>query len=224
MTTPDELRAAFIKSRGLSLASNPVPAPPPVVVPPPQEPVTRSVQTIPITPTEAPIRTNPDGTLAGNITSNRVDNPASWVTPPVVAPAPDAAVVAAPPARVPPSAFPVGGVAPVPNTAPVIEQGAGGGVSLNSNPVAPGWAGTVGIPTSPEESKWWEKGAKNAEMMAGLEAMAKGARPKPAGDSGANTISPMSSLQPNAPGQLSSDLMQSILQNRRRKYGVSLAG
>jgi hypothetical protein len=223
MPTPDELRNAFIKSRGLNLTSNPVVAPPPIAIPPPTP-----VQTIPITPTPTdptaePIRMPPpEAVQAWRNGANRDIAAGDTNLPPAVV-SPDAAVVAAPPARVP-SAFPVGGADPIVATKPVVEQGAGGGISLNSTPVSPGWAGTVGIPTSPEESKWWEKGAKNAEMMAGLEAMAKGAKPKPAGDSGANTITPMSSLQPNAPGQLSSDLMQSIIQNRRRKYGISLAG
>lgn len=198
--TPDEFRNAFIKSRGLNLTSTPVPIPPPT-----------PVQTVPITPTEEPVRMP----SAEAVEAWRNSTPV--VQPPPVQPA-----LAAPPARVP-SAFPTGGTAPIVATRPVIEQAPGGGVSLNTNPIAPGWAGTVGLPASPEESKGFDKGQKYNEALAGLGEIAKGLKPKPAADTGANTITPMS-VQPNQPSNLSAELMGQILQGRRRKYGISLAG
>src|SRR4249919_334189 len=140
--TPEEFRLQFMKNRGITLDTPPA----------------NVVQTVPITPTAAPppvvppqpivpppspspvVRTNPDGTLAGNVTSNRVDNPAEWVTPPVVAPA--STVAAAPPVR-PPSAFPAGGADAVPFSRPTVEPNQAGGLTLASNPVQ-GWGGTVG--------------------------------------------------------------------------------
>ena len=224
--TPEELRAAFIKSRGLNLTSTPVP---PVAIPPPTP-----VQTQPIIPTAQSSTLPPPASTVivpspgGGPTDPNAEpvriNPhgAPAIAPPVVQPPPVQPVAAAPPARVP-SAFPVGGTAPIVATNPVIEQGPGGGVSLNTNPVAPGWAGTVGLPASKAESEGFMKGQKYNDLIAGLEGISKGLNPKKSGDTGANTITPMS-VQPNQPSNLSAELMGQILQGRRRKYGISLAG
>ena len=120
-----------------------------------------------------------------------------------------------------PKAFPTGDAPPVPFN-PVREPGPAG-VSLNSTPVAPGWAGSVGLPSTPQEAAIWEKATKNADLMSGLETAVKGLKPKPAGDSGANTITPMS-VQPNAPSQVSGELMAQLLQHARRPRGLTLTG
>jgi hypothetical protein len=211
--TPDEFRNAFIKSRGLTINDSPIPQIP--------------VQSVPITPTD-PVRTDIIPSPGGPATIPGVHRLYPAGPPPVVPPElpPEGPAQVVPPitpgaAYARPKAFPTGDAAPVPFN-PVREPGPAG-VSLNSTPVAPGWAGTVGLPGSPEEAKGFDKGQKYNEALAGLETIAKGLKPKPAGDSGANTITPMS-VQPNAPSQVSGELMAQLLQHARRPRGLTLTG
>src|SRR6185369_9110473 len=113
--TPEEFRQQFMKLRGLNIDSTPVVSPP--IVPTPITPV-------PVRSMDAPpIRTNPDGTLAGNLTSNRIDNP-------------------------------------------VVQQSPTG-ITLNSTPAAPGWAGTIGQTASPEAAQAYDAGKNNEKIMGG---------------------------------------------------------
>lgn len=214
--TPDEFRNAFIKSRGLTINDSPIPQIP--------------VQTVPIQPDGVPpspglpppqrtdIYNSPGGPATPGTPVFRLDRGA--VIPPetpaqVVPPINPSAAYAKP------SAFPTGDAPAVPFN-PIREPGPAG-VSLNSTPVAPGWAGTVGLPGTPEEAKGFDKGQKYNEALTGLGEIAKGLKPKPAADSGANTITPMSS-QPNAPSQVSGELMAQLLQHARRPRGLTLTG
>jgi hypothetical protein len=211
--TPEQFRAQFIKSRGLTINDSPIPQVP--------------VQSVPIAPTDPaqgretiviPPPPGAGGPTDPNAPPFRLDRGA--VLPPegpaqVVPPITPGAAYAKP------SAFPTGAAPAVPFN-PIRDPGPAG-VSLNSTPVAPGWAGTVGLPASPEESKGFDKGQKYNEVLTGLEQIAKGAKPKASGDSGANTITPMS-VQPNAPSQVSGELMAQLLQHARRPRGLTLTG
>lgn len=203
--TPDEFRAAFIKSRGLNLNSAPIP----VAAPTP-------VQTIPITPTDvipgAPA-TDPTAPPFRMPEQSAVDKWRAGVdTDPMTHSSP-----ATP--RIKPGAFPTSDVAPVAN---VSAPTGPGGITLNSAPIAPGWAGTVGLPNTPEAAKSFTAGQNYSDLLGGLGEMAKGAKPKPAATD-LNTITPMSQ-QPNAGIGGAQELLAQLLQNRRRNYGISLTG
>lgn len=203
----EKLRAlAAARLAGTTLNSAPVPVPPPVVAPVPVEEPIR----MPSPEAVRAWRTGANQDIASGVTAN--PNAAAATAPPM----PRTAV-----AR-PPAAFPTEGAAPIVATRPAVEQGPAG-ISLASNPMALGWAGTVGLPGTPEESKAFDKGQKYNELIAGLGEISKGFKPKPAGDTGANTITPMSS-QPNAPSQLSAELMNTILQSKKRPRGLTLTG
>lgn len=208
--------AANAAARGITLNNAPVPIPAaaPVVVPP--APVAPEVRTDIIrspggpatNPTDPPVRLYPHG------------------TPPVVAPeqlpTPPAAVPAMPLATPrPPARFPTEDVPPVAN---VPAPTGPGGITLNSAPVAPGWAGTVGLPPS-EASKAFDEGKDYQKMLAGIGEVAKGLKPKSndAALAAATTISPMS-VQANQPNQLSAELMNTILQSKRKPRGLTLTG
>ena len=203
--TPEEFRRQFMLSRGMTLDTSPIPQIP--------------VQAERIVPTEAPppapppvIRTNPDGTIAGNITSNPTDNPDQWKIPPAPASVP-------PPAYAKPPAFPPAEVAPIPNVPPATGPA---GITLNSAPVAPGWAGTVGLP-APDQVQAFGQGQNYEKAMAGLDEIAKGFKGPKTQQTDLTTITPMSS-QPNQPGQLSAELMNTLLQAKRRPRGLTLTG
>ena len=194
--TPDEFRNAFIKSRGLNLTSNPIPIPPPT-----------PVQTVPITPTDPtqpPVRTNPDGSLVGNMTSNKIDNPTAW-NPASVPPMP---LAAAPP---PPAPFPTQGAPAVPYSRPAVEQAPGGGLSLASNPVQD-WRGSVGVGDGAAPAA-----DTNKTLEGGLSAIAdivKASAQKPKQDSQMNALTPMS-VQPNTNSPLAADLLTSLMKRNR---------
>ena len=117
-----------------------------------------------------------------------------------------------------PAAFPAGGVAPVPNVA--APQGPGG-ISLNSTPTAPGWAGTVGIPAPPVDAKSFQAGSDMQKALGGLEEVAKGLKGKESKSSDLNTITPMSSAPLGGGGnQMGAELLGQLLAAHRRNYGV----
>jgi hypothetical protein len=126
-----------------------------------------------------------------------------------------------PPVR-PPAAFPAQ-AEPVPYSKPAIEQQ---GTTLTSGgPQAPGWAGTVGLPTTPAEAKAFEKGGNYEKLLGGLEEINKGIKNKPndAAAAAAATINP-SSLQPNQANQLAAQLMNTMLMSKQRQRGLTLTG
>ena len=139
-----------------------------------------------------------------------------------VVPDPSAAPAAVPPmprsVPRPPPAFPTQDVPPVANVAAPTGPG---GITLTSAPVAPGWAGTVGLPATPEEVKAFEKGGNYEKLMGGLDEVAKGLKPKQAADPNASVISPMTS-QPNMPNQMAGELMAALMNSKKR--GLTLAG
>ena len=142
--------------------------------------------------------------------------------PPVVAPVaalPTAApLVAAPPVVAPPAWEPDPKQAIV---APPV------GLTLTSAPGSPqpaqNWAGSIGLPGSPEEAKAFDKGQKYNELMAGLEDIKKGLQPKVDSKVAAEqaTITPMG-LQPNMANKAASDLMTQLLASKRQRRGLSL--
>lgn len=214
--TPEELRAAFIKSRGLNLTSTPVDAP---IVPTPI-PVQRGIVPPPVRtdilpspggpatdPTAPPHRLPP----AEAVEAWRRGTPLPTI-PPEVEPS-----VAAPPARVPP-AFPAGGTAPVIATNPVVEQSPTG-VTLNTTPVAPGWAGTVGLPSTPEEAKVFDKGSDYQKMLSSLDDVAKGLKPKAPVAAIPNLVA--GAPEPNQSNQLAAQLMAAMMNKNR---GLTLTG
>jgi hypothetical protein len=134
---------------------------------------------------------------------------------------------AAPPPMAQPGPFPTE-AAPVPYTQPAVQAGGPSGVSMNSNPVAQGWAGTVGLGgQTPAEKAAFTQGNDYAKTMAGLEEISKGMKPKvgDAAQAAAATIAPMSAAaQPNVPSALAHDLMMQIMQGRRKPQGLTLTG
>jgi len=130
-----------------------------------------------------------------------------------VIPTPSAAPVIPPPAPVvPPQQFP-DRTSPVPYAPP--------GVSLTSTPAdtpQTGWAGTVGQTEAPAPAAIG--GPNYDKLMAGLEDVAKGLKPKVQQDSGAATITPMVS-QPNQANQAAAQLMTAMLNKPR---GFTLTG
>jgi hypothetical protein len=80
------------------------------------------------------------------------------------------------------------------------------------------------MPQSAPEAKAFEKGVDYNKMVAGLEEISKGMKPKvdPQAAAAAATISPMSS-QPNQPSSLAHDLMNTLLAGRRNR-GLTLTG
>jgi hypothetical protein len=139
--------------------------------------------------------------------------PPAQVVPPVNPSAP----YAKPPKEFPTEAAPAVPFNPVRDPGPT-------GVSLNSNPVAPGWAGTVGLPGTPteKEAAAFNQGQNMSELVKGLETMKKGIQNKSTATD-LNTLTPMSA-QPNVPSQVSGELMAQILQNARRPRGLTLTG
>ena len=191
------------KPMGLSLASPPPITPGALAIPPVRTDMYPSPGGPATDPTAPPFRLDPSaapppglqGTLPPGLASKDV-------LPPGLANR----------GLTPPSPFPVNGAPAVPNTIPNVNAGPGG-LTLNSTPAAPGWAGTVGVP-SPGAAP-----AANPEMDKTLDAlgeMAKGINPKPIADPMATTITPMTA-QPNQPNSLSFDLMAQLL-NRRRGF------
>jgi hypothetical protein len=94
-------------------------------------------------------------------------------------------------------------------------------MTLNSTPAAPGWAGTVGLPPPPKDPDSFIQGQDYQKLMSGLGDVAKGLKPKPVADTGATTITPMTS-QPNAPNAMAAQLMAALLQGKNR--GLTLTG
>lgn len=222
--TPEEFRLRFIQNRGLNINSTPLP-PPPVDAPivPTQVPVTRGGADL-APPIRTDILPSPGGPATDPTAPPHRLPPAeaveAWrrgVPLPDVPPAAEPPV-AAPPARVPP-AFPAGGVAPVIATNPVVDQAPGGGVTLNSTPVAPGWAGTVGIPATPEEAKAFDKGSDYQKLMSGLDEVAKGMKPKAPVAAIPNLVA--GAPEPNQSNQLAAQLMAAMLNKNR---GLTLTG
>jgi hypothetical protein len=112
---------------------------------------------------------------------------------------------------------------PVPYSKPAIEQA---GTTLTSGgPQAPGWAGSVGLPSSAEESKGFDKGQKWGEIAAAAGDAMKALQNKPsdAASAAAATINP-SSLQPNSANQLAAQLMSTMMMSKQRQRGLTLTG
>jgi hypothetical protein len=134
---------------------------------------------------------------------------------------------AAPPPMAQPGPFPTEAAA-VPYTQPAVQAGGPSGITMNSTPAAPGWAGTVGLGgQTPQEKAAFTQGNDYAKTVAGLEEISKGLRPKvsDAAAAAAATITPMSSgAQPNIPSSLAHDLMMQVLQGRRKPQGLTLTG
>jgi hypothetical protein len=174
---------------GLSLATPPMVAPPPVM------------------------RLDPAAT---DNWRNRVDQDVrNGVVPNPAAP---------PPPMAQPGPFPTQAAA-VPYTQPAVQEGGPSGITMNSTPAAPGWAGTVGM-DAPAKSNF-APGGNFDKTMAGLDEIAKGLKPKvsDAAQAAAATITPMSvGAQPNVPSALAHDLMMQIMQGRRKPQGLTLTG
>lgn len=138
-------------------------------------------------------------------------NPADYQAWRTSAPIPTAA-----PQR--PAPFPAGGTAPVPNVAAPTGPG---GITLNSAPTAPGWAGTVGLPATPEASSAFDRGADWQKMLGLAGDVAKGIKGKAPTATDMNTITPMSpSPVGGGGGQMGAELLAQLLSARRRNYGV----
>lgn len=194
--TPEEFRIAFMKSRGLSLDGTPIPQIP--------------VQTVPITPTDEPIRMpNPEAVAAWRAGANQ-DIANGVVGTPSVPPMP-----AVPPVK-PPAVFPPDAAPAVPYTQPAVAQT---GTTLTSTPMDPnaGWAGSIGMPGTPAEA--YKLGGDREKLLSGLDEIAKGMKGKAPVDPGASIITPMTS-QPNQPNQLAYQLMAGLRRNR----GLTLTG
>jgi len=192
--------AAAAKAAGITLNSAPVPpvvAPSPEIVPPVRMPPPEAVQAW---------RSGVNQDIASGVATS-----------------PSAAVAAAPAMPLatprPPARFPTQDVPPVAN---VPAPTGPAGITLNSAPVAQGWAGTVGLPATPEEAKAFASGQDWAKITSIGDDVAKALRPKAAPDNGAATISPMS-VQPNQPSQLSGELMAALLKSKQPR-GLTLTG
>jgi len=215
--TPEEFAAKIRAARGITLTGTPITPIP--------DPATRSFAVPPVIPPAAPdesIRTDVIRAPGGPATDpaappvNLYPHGRPPLVPPVdispaavTAPSPSVARAAPPPARV----FPVEGTDPVPTAPP--------GVSLTSTPAqnpALGWAGTVGLPGTPEEAKAFDKGGDYQKMLAGMDDIAKGMRPKAPV---ANPFPVMTAEQPNNPNQMAGQLMAALMQNKR---GLTLTG
>jgi hypothetical protein len=210
--TPEEYRTAFIKSRlggaGMTITDTPIPQ--------------RSVQTVPIQPTE-PVRTDVIPPTGGA--------PTDPAAPPMRMPSPDAVQawrngVQPPDPTIPPAAPAIPPLPPRPPQAFPTQQAdavpyAPPGVSLTSAPEAtpaPGWAGTVGM-TNPDEAKGFDKGQKYGTALASLDEIAKGFKPKaPTG----NPFPVVTAEQPNQPNQMAMQLMAAIMAGKNR--GLTLTG
>jgi hypothetical protein len=111
----------------------------------------------------------------------------------------------------------------VPYSKPAIEQQ---GTTLTSGgPQAPGWTGSVGLPTSAEESKGFDKGQKWGEIASAAGDAIKAIQNKPsdAASAAAATINP-TSIQPNQSNQLAAELMNTMLMSKQRQRGLTLTG
>jgi hypothetical protein len=211
--TPEEFRQQFMKLRGLSIDSTPI-VPTSVSTVPVQP--TNEVRTVivpspgggPTDPNALPHRLNPYGPPKAP-PSDIPDTPA--VRSAVAAPA----VLPAVPAK-PPAPFPTTPVDPVPN----VPQATGpAGITLNSAPIAPGWAGTVGIPASPEAAQAYDAGKNNEKIMGGLDEIAKGLHPKAQQVQVPNLLA--GAPEPNQANQMAAQLMAAMV-NRNR--GLTLTG
>ena len=197
--TPEELRAAFLKSRGLNLDSSPVPQIP--------------VQTVPITPTEpaaAPIRMPPPEAVQAWRTGVNQDIAKGVAGTPQVPPMPPT-----PPPVKPPAAFPTEAPA-VPYSNPAVAQT---GTTLTSTPIDPnaGWAASIGQ-SNPDAAKAFDKGTDWGKALGSLDEIAKGLKPKaPA----ANPFPVMQAEQLNQPNQMAYQLMAAMMNKPR---GLTLTG
>lgn len=221
--TPEEFRLQYMKNRGVSLTGNPIPqVPTPVPNPlPANAPIVPTpIQTQPIRtdvlPSPGGGPTDPTAPPVRMPSAAAVDAWRQGVQPPVVQ-SPPAPPVAAPPVRVPP-AYPTGGADPIIATNPAVQQGPGG-ITLNSAPVAQGWAGTVGLPGTPEEAKAFDKGQRFNETMAGLEDVAKGLKPKAQQVAIPNLLA--GAPEPNQANQMAGQLMAAMMNKNR---GLTLTG
>jgi len=133
-----------------------------------------------------------------------------------------AGVVPTPTAALPPTQpvapLPINAGA-IPYTNPNVNAGPGG-VTLASNPVAPGWAGTVGLPASPEEAKGFDKGSKYSEILSNLDDVAKGLKPKVTAPAIPNLVA--QAPEPNQPNAMAYQLMAALMQGKNR--GLTLTG
>ena len=111
--------------------------------------------------------------------------------------------------------FPTEDASAVPYAAPVVNAGPGG-VTLNSTPSAPGWAGTVGIPAPSSD---YQKGQTDEKLMSGLEEMAKGMKPK------VNAPPPLAppNLEAGQSNQLAYQLMAALMSGKKNR-GLTLTG
>jgi hypothetical protein len=189
---------------------------PPVVAPPPP-PVPQPV----INPDEPYRMVPPEAYEAWRRGADR-DRGLGLTANPVAAPA---APLPAPPT--PAAAFPGAGAPPVAySPKPVVEAapGTAQGISLNTAPVAPGWAGSVGM--SAPEAVAYQRGGNEAKSMAGLEDIVKGFKGQEAKSSDLNTITPISGYGGNTGGggQMSAQLLAQMLENARKNYGMTLTG
>jgi len=211
--TPDQLRSLMLRrSLGTTLTSQPViPLSPPPAIPPP-------VRTD-IIPSPGGPATDPTAPPVRMPSAEAVEAWRRGVQPPVVQQPPEPPV-AVPPAKIAP-AFPAGGTAPIVATNPVVQQGPGG-VTLNSTPIAPGWAGTVGLPSTPEEAKAFDKGSDYQKLMSGLDEVAKGLKPKAAPITIPDLLK--GAPEPNQASQAAATLMTALLQGKRRNQGLTLTG
>jgi hypothetical protein len=76
----------------------------------------------------------------------------------------------------------------------------------------------VGVPGTPETAQAYDAGKSYEKLMAGLDDVAKGLKPKAAA---ANPFPVMTAEQPNQPNAMAGQLMAALMQNKR---GLTLTG